>query len=126
MACFVAAGFTGWAWAWLAGWFLGLQVFKVLTYVLGLREGLQFIHYLKRWNLIKWAATIKLINAVLLVAFLALLWRDADGWGMFALASAVLMAAGYALSRVPALRELLVVLFLAIYVVLPWASGFFS
>lgn len=54
--------------------FAGLQLFKLCTYVAGLRYGFSILLGLRRWDLINWADRLKLLNAGFLLAFLCLLF----------------------------------------------------
>ncbi len=69
--------------------FLGLQAFRVYTFLGGVRRGFSFLSALKRWDLINWGRRIKFANAALLLWLWTLLFpaRDAVswGWGMGAL-----------------------------------------
>lgn len=112
---------------WTLVWLVALQAFKVLTFYLGLRDGLKVLNRLKRWNLMLWAARLKLVNAGLLAALLGLLWQ-ASGLGaavgpMFVPAAAWLLLVALMAWRFPFLRELLLLAALMIYVALPWLSS---
>lgn len=69
-------GWTGTAWFWLASCFLGLQIFKLGTFVGGVREGIAFLTRLRKWNLINWGQRIKLANALLLLLLWLRLWPE--------------------------------------------------
>lgn len=74
-------GWPGLAWLWLGSCFLGLQAFKLLTFIGGFREGIGFLGRLKRWNLINWGQRVKLVNAGLLVLLWLQLWPEmGQGW----------------------------------------------
>lgn len=60
LAHFVLNGWTLITWLWLGGLFLGLQAFKLFTFVGGIREGIAFMNRLKKWDLINWGQQIKL------------------------------------------------------------------
>lgn len=64
---------------------LGLQVFKTLTFLAGLREGFRFLPRLKRLNLINWGRRIKLVNALLMVLFWYLVWPGPVRWAEWTL-----------------------------------------
>jgi len=106
--------------------FLGLQAFRVYTFLGGIRRGFSFLSELKRWDLINWGRRIKFANAALLLCLWALLFPAGDAqawaWGMGALALAGL------LSLRPVLPRWLVAgVVLAVLCALPWlmqrASG---
>ena len=69
--------------------FLGLQVFRVYTFLGGLRRGFSFLGALKRWDLINWGRRIKFLNAALLLVLWSLLFPARDfvswAWGIGAL-----------------------------------------
>jgi PTS system mannose-specific IID component len=72
--------------------FLGLQGFRVYTFLGGVRRGFSFLSALKRWDLINWGRRIKFVNAALLLWLWALLFPKGDAvswaWGMLAFALA--------------------------------------
>ena len=72
--------------------FLGLQCFRVYTFLGGVRRGFSFLGSLKRWDLINWGRRIKFVNAALLLCLWQLLFPAGDAlswcWGMGALALA--------------------------------------
>ncbi len=123
-------GLGPWALAWACVWFLALQIFKFSTFVVGYREGLKFLLHLKRWNLINWGARLKLLNAVLLGVLLYMCWPGKPQWQIWYPAMAALGLAAWLVSRTRLTRELLVLLVLAVYGVLPWIvtlwHGFFA
>ncbi|MBU1230174.1 MAG: PTS system mannose/fructose/sorbose family transporter subunit IID [Proteobacteria bacterium] len=69
--------------------FLGLQVFRVYTFLGGLRRGFSFLGALKNWDLINWGRRIKFLNAALLLLLWSLLFPARDfvswAWGLGAL-----------------------------------------
>lgn len=69
--------------------FLGLQIFRVYTFLGGLRRGFSFLGALKRWDLINWGRRIKFMNAALLLWLWAMLFPKGDAavwfWGIGAL-----------------------------------------
>lgn len=94
LAHFVLNGWTLIAWLWLGGLFLGLQAFKLFTFVGGLREGIAFLNRLKKWDLINWGQQIKLLNAVLLAMLWLRFWPDlGPGMEWVAWSASVLMGA---------------------------------
>lgn len=72
--------------------FLGLQCFRVYTFLGGVRRGFSFLGSLKRWDLINWGRRIKFVNAALLLWLWQLLFPRGNAftwaWGMAALALA--------------------------------------
>ncbi len=90
----VVNSWMGLAWLWLASCFLNLQVFKLLTFFGGFREGIGFLSRLKRWNLINWGQRIKLVNAGLLVFLWWQLWPELGlGWMWSVWTGVILLAA---------------------------------
>jgi mannose/fructose/N-acetylgalactosamine-specific phosphotransferase system component IID len=81
LALLMLHGWSTAAWIWLGACFLSLQLFKLLTFVGGLREGIAFLNRLKKWNLINWGQRIKLLNACLLALLWLQLWPMlGPGW----------------------------------------------
>ncbi|HDQ41493.1 MAG TPA: 3-keto-L-gulonate transporter [Desulfonatronum sp.] len=77
----VINGWTPAAWLWLTACFVTLQIFKLATFVGGLREGIAFLNRLKKWNLINWGQRIKMVNAGLLALVWLHLWPMlGSGW----------------------------------------------
>ncbi len=68
-ACFVAAGRYDAAFAYAAALFVGAQLFKLVTFFMGYREGFKVLVRVKRWDLINWGRRVKIISAALLVLF---------------------------------------------------------
>lgn len=102
--------------------FLGLQAFKALTFIAGLREGLKVLQRLKQWDLINWGDRIKMCNGLLLVVLLWRVWpHPAHGlpWGIacIMLSVAALMVGRFHISRI-----FLAACALAGAYALPWAS----
>ena len=102
--------------------FLGLQTFKALTFIAGLREGLKVLQRLKQWDLINWGDRIKMCNGLLLVVLLWRVWpHPAHGlpWGIacIMLSVAALMVGRFHISRI-----FLAACALAGAYALPWAS----
>lgn len=101
LALLLIEEWMGLAWLWLACCLLSLQVFKLVTFVGGVREGIAFLSHLKRWDLINWGQRLKLLNAGLLLLLWWRLWVDlrVDGgleWNWLFWTAAVLFCAfGY-------------------------------
>ncbi|WP_419785680.1 PTS system mannose/fructose/sorbose family transporter subunit IID [Pseudodesulfovibrio sp.] len=61
--------------------FVALQVFRIYTFVGGLRQGFKFLERLKRLDLINWGRRVKYVNALLLLWLWILIWpRPFDWW----------------------------------------------
>ena len=69
--------------------FLGLQIFRVYTFLGGLRRGFSFLGALRRWDLINWGRRIKFVNAALLLWLWSMIFPAGDAltwaWGTAAL-----------------------------------------
>lgn len=74
--------------------FLGLQAFRVYTFLVGLRGGFQFLERLRKWNLINWGTRVKYFNAVLLVWLWALIWPQPLIWWQWLIGVVALMLFG--------------------------------
>lgn len=112
-ACLLAAELPGLALAWGMAWFLGLHVFKAVTFVVGFREGLKFLTRLRRWKLIDWAQRLKYGNAVLLALFFHLSWPGAVDAGSWSLGLAGVGLAAFAVAYGGVSREVLALAMLA-------------
>ena len=113
------AGYSGLALGWSVFWFVLLQCFKVISFILGFREGLKFLLRLKKVKLIDWGQRLKLVNAVLLACVLYFAWPE-QTHGVYWLASiGSLMLAGWMIVRLRVAREILVCLLLAAYAAWP-------
>ncbi|WP_045220920.1 PTS system mannose/fructose/sorbose family transporter subunit IID [Desulfonatronum thioautotrophicum] len=77
----LVVGWFGFAWLWLMFCILGVQLFKLMTFIGGFREGIGFLSRLKRWNLINWSQRIKLVNAGLLLVLWWQLWPELGSVG---------------------------------------------
>lgn len=107
-ACLLAAGHTVWALYFGALLFLTLNAFKVVTFVMGYRQGLAALGAVKRWDLINWGRRIKVANAVLLVSLWTLVWPEGPDPMSWAVGLAVLTATALAAGRLRFYREALV------------------
>ncbi|WP_456324134.1 PTS system mannose/fructose/sorbose family transporter subunit IID [Desulfonauticus submarinus] len=56
--------------------FLGLQIFKIYTFILGYKKGVLALQTLGKWNLIDVGQYIKLINTGLILIFIDLNWIE--------------------------------------------------
>jgi PTS system mannose-specific IID component len=105
-ACLVAGGQYTILAVLVAGLFAGVQVFKLLTFLAGYREGFSVLRRVRRWDLVNLGRRVKLINALLLVV----LWITTQPWGGLSgsLADAVLVGvlAIWAATRPTVSREI--------------------
>ncbi len=104
---------------WMLAWFLALHVFKLGTFVMGYREGLSFLLRLKRWDLINWGQRLKSCNAVLMALVLYLVWPGQSQGGVWVLGAAGLALAAWLVYRSWLSREIVALLLLAFYSILP-------
>jgi len=107
-ACLLAAGLPVAAFLLAAALFLALNAFKLVTFILGYRQGFAALTRIKSWDLVNWARRLKVLNGALLVMLWALVWpqeTDALAW-----AGGVLMVLGlaYGAGRLRINREVLV------------------
>jgi PTS system mannose-specific IID component len=116
-------GWTATAWIWLGVCFLGLQAFKVLTFLGSLREGIAFLNRLKRWNLINWGQRIKLLNAGLLVLLWLELWPGLGIYWEWAFWSVALMIGAFCYLRLRISRVWPVLAFVGYWSVLLFLTG---
>lgn len=121
--CMTILLLSGWYWlagAWLCVCFLGLQLFKALTFWLGLSKGLAFFQRLRQMNLMRWGHWIKLVNAggILFLWWLMFPFPRDPLW--FAGISALLGGASWLVFRGLLPREVAVVAYLFIWGV--WAG----
>lgn len=117
------AGYVTLALVWVLLWFLALHLFKLVTFVLGYREGLKFLVRLKQWNLINWGQRLKLINALLLTWLLYLVWPGESPGAVWALGVGGLALAGWLMTHAMLSREIVALLVLALYSGLPLLIG---
>lgn len=92
--CLVLAGHQGWALGVGLAFFLGLQAFRIYTFVAGLRHGFQVLERLRRWDLINWGTRVKYVNAVLLVWLWTLVWPQPLTWWQWLMGVVALMLFG--------------------------------
>lgn len=113
---------NGWAtaaWCWVGTFFVLLQLFKLLTFVGGLREGIAFLNRLKRWNLINWGQRLKFANAGLLLVLWMGLWPAlGPAWDWTFWSMAVILGAFCSL-RLGLSRGWVVLVFLGYWALLP-------
>jgi len=68
-ACLVALGRYDLAALYAVFLLAAAQIFKLVTFIAGYREGFQVLKRIKRWNLVNWGRRVKIFNAVLLGLF---------------------------------------------------------
>lgn len=116
-ACLILAGMPGLAALATLLCFLLLQVFKFITFIMGLKKGMAVLFLIRRLDLINWGDYFKSVNAALLGV---LLWLALPGMAPSLWASAVLylLAAGWVVGRFHAPRVFLPLLLLMLTVAL--------
>ncbi len=67
-------GLHGWAACLGIGFLLSVQIFKVVIFHKGATQGLIFINYLKKWDLINWGGRLKIFNSLLVPVFWLVIW----------------------------------------------------
>lgn len=101
--------------------FLGLQIFRVYTFLGGLRRGFSFLSALRRWDLINWGRRIKFVNAALLLMLWIMLFPAQSAvtwaWGILALG-----VAGALTIRPILPRWVVAGIVLATLLAIPWLS----
>ncbi|MFW5733578.1 MAG: PTS system mannose/fructose/sorbose family transporter subunit IID [Oceanidesulfovibrio sp.] len=119
-AVLVAAG-AGWAaLVWGALWFTALQIFKLLTFLMGYKEGLRLISRLRQLDLINWGRRLKVLNAFTLTLLLYLLWPEEKTPVQWLAGALALGLFAWLVSRRHVSRELLAVLLLVVWWFTPW------
>lgn len=71
-SCLLVSGHHIWAFIFSALLFILLQIFRLYTFVLGLRTGMAALMRVRHMRLMDWGQRLKLVNAILLVLFLRL------------------------------------------------------
>lgn len=124
--CLLLAGFRVLPLCVGVSFFLGLQMFRLLTFWGGVRHGLSFLGMLKRWDLINWGQRIKVVNAALLVCLLVLAWPGKVQWADWLVLSFIFAVGVKLLTRRKVRREVVLVGFILVLAMLPWLSRWFA
>ncbi len=125
----VFLGLYGWAIALGIVFFMGVQTFKLIIFHKGATQGLMFINYLKKWDLINWGSRLKVVNALLVPAFWLVIWPL--NWHLynFILVSIFCLLMAYFYRTFTWSREILFVSLLALLFFAPqalsWLDGKF-
>ncbi len=96
--------------------FLALQFFKICTFAAGLRYGLSALLWLRRWDLINWGDRLKMVNALLLTLFLALLLAPDRSLPRWAAASCAVCLAAWLAGRLHVSRMALALTAMAVII----------
>ena len=118
----LAAGHDLWALVFGAALFAALQLFRGLTFYMGLKMGFRVLERLKHIGLIDWGRRIKFANALLVLLLWWQLWPVRTWWG-WGLGAGGLLLAGALNRRLNVPRELLAAVVLAALVLLARMSG---
>ncbi|MDL2291064.1 PTS system mannose/fructose/sorbose family transporter subunit IID [Desulfovibrio sp. OttesenSCG-928-F20] len=119
-ACLVLAGMPLAALSLTASAFFLLQIFKLATFVVGLRKGMSVFPLLRRCDLINWSEHLKAVNAVLLALFLWLALPDAAPLRWLS-AGLYLLIVGWIIGKIHVPRIFIALILLALAVALHMA-----
>ena len=99
MTILLVCGWHAAACIWFALWFVALQIFKAVTFWMGVCKGLSFLQKLRQMDLMGWGHRIKLVNAlfVLLIWWLIFPFPLQPGW--FAAGSGLLGLAAWLVQK---------------------------
>lgn len=113
MGCLVLAGAPGLGLALTVAAFVLLQAFKLATFIMGFRNGMSALFFVRRLDPINWGGRIKVVNALLLTLFL---WQALPEASMEAWAGTILylFMAGWIVGRLHVPRIFLAILLLVI------------
>lgn len=101
--------------------FVALQLFKLLTFVAGLREGLKVLQRLKKFDLINWGDRIKLCNGFLLALLMWVTWPGESHSLWWLLGVSALGLVAFMIGRFHISRLFLAACAVAGAYALPWA-----
>ena len=103
--------------------FVLLQLFKITTFILALRNGMAVLLFLRRLDLINWGDRLKYANALLLTLFLWLALPGAPALSFGGLALYLLLA-GWMVGKLHVPRVFVALVLLAVAVALRLSSIF--
>lgn len=106
------------------GLFLALQIFKLVTFGVGLRKGLGILQLFKQWDLINWSVRIKYVNAALAAALVWHILPKGTPTAESILSIVGLAGATLLIQRLHFSRTLLVFLFVLFVLLLPFAGSY--
>ena len=99
MCCLAVCGLWQFAFLALGLAFAGVQAFRLLTFMAGLRYGLGVIQKLRKYDIMQWGHKIKIINGCLLGLLICLIVpKPASGYGLL-LTALVLGGGGWLLFK---------------------------
>ncbi|MGE4504230.1 MAG: PTS system mannose/fructose/sorbose family transporter subunit IID [Desulfovibrionaceae bacterium] len=121
--CLLLAGFRALPLCLGLSLFLGLQAFRLATFLGGLRHGLAFLNMLGRLDLINWGQRIKMVNAALLVCLWVLAWPGEVQWGGWLVAVVGMALAARLFAGRRARREVVITGYILALAAAPWVVG---
>jgi PTS system mannose-specific IID component len=98
---------------------VGLQLFKVYTFCRGVSEGIGVLQRLRSWNLMLWSRRIKLANGLLVAGLWVELFPLPLGWLNWVAGAGTLGLFALLCLKLLRMRELLLVMFLFLWSLLP-------
>ena len=116
---FLLQGWHGPALVWGLGAWGGLQLFKVYTFCRGVSEGIGVLHRLRNWNLMDWSGRIKLANGLLMAGVWVVLFPLPLNWLNWSAGAGILGLFALLCLKLLRMRELLLVIFLFVWSLLP-------
>lgn len=119
---FICRGMPMAAFALSVALLVGVQLFKVATFLMGCKMGMAFLFFMKRLDLINWGERLKCINAILLTAFLWFALPDARALPWMLVAVSLLLG-GWIIGKLHANRVILALVILIVIVALE-AAGY--
>lgn len=102
--------------------FVLLQLFKLVTFIMGVRKGMAVLALLKKLDLASWSVRLKYGNATLLCWLLWLALPDSTATEWTA-AAAVLLGAGWIVGRIHISRIFVAVALFALIAAVHWYDG---
>ncbi len=128
-AILLLSGLHGWAVMLGIVFFMGVQLFKVIIFHKVATQGLIFINYLKKWDLINWGGRLKIVNSLLVPAFWLVIWPFNWHLSSFILTAIACLILTYFYQRFIRTREFLLMTILALIFFAPqvfsWMDGKF-
>jgi PTS system mannose-specific IID component len=112
-------GWHGAALFWGVTAWVGLQLFKVYTFCRGVSEGIGVLQRLRSWNLMLWSRRIKLANGLLVAGLWVELFPLPLGWLNWVAGAGTLGLFALLCLKLLRMRELLLVMFLFLWSLLP-------
>lgn len=112
-------GWHGAALLWGVGAWTLLQLFKVYTFCRGVSEGIGVLQRLRSWKLMEWSGRIRLGNGLLMVCVWVMLFPLPLTWINWGAGAGILAFFALLCLKLLRIRELLLVMFLFVWSLLP-------